>query len=105
MADTDFRRLELWRDRCSVRSYEWVVVVWGALVGGMWGGFALALAFEYPPRNIAHWIAVWPAWLALELHSHVSMASWNPILESSIVGAAGACVVAYMSLTISHIRE
>jgi hypothetical protein len=33
------------------------------------------------------------------------MASWNPILESSIVGAAGACIVAYMSLTISHIRE
>jgi hypothetical protein len=104
MADTK-GALGLWRERCSVRSYEWVLLVWSVLAGGLWGGFALPLAFEYPPSNFAHWIALWPVWLDLQLHSRLSMAFWNPILESSIVGAAGACIVAYVLLTIIHIRE
>jgi hypothetical protein len=51
-------------------------------------------------------LGVWPAWLDLELRSLVSStAFWNPILEPSIIGALGGCVLAYVALTVSHIRD
>jgi hypothetical protein len=101
----NFGRLDLWRDRCSARGYEWVVYVWAALAGGVWGGLAVPLAFEFEPNNAVLWLALWPGWLDFQLRSHLSTIGWNPIVESAIIGAVGACLVAYMVLTVSHVRE
>jgi len=71
----------------------------------VWGGVAFSLAFDAMPSNAPQWIALWPVWLDFQLRSQISTAFWNPILEPSIIGAAGACAVVYILLTFSHIRE
>jgi len=106
MSNTYPGRLGLWRDSLAVRRYEWVVYAWSAGVGAVWGGIADPFTFGYDPSNRLEMLGVWPAWLDLELRSLASStAFWNPILETSIIGAIGGCVVAYVLLTISHARE
>lgn len=64
----------------------------------LWAGVA-------NPSNPMQWLAVWPAWLDLQVRLILSTtAYWNPVLEPSIIGAIGGCVVAYLLLTASHLR-
>jgi hypothetical protein len=91
---------------CGIRDYEWVVYAWSAGVGALWGGLVNPFAFGIRPGNALAWLSLWPGWLDIQLRSLVvSTAFWNPIVEPSVIGMVGACVVAYMLLTISHIRE
>jgi hypothetical protein len=91
---------------CGIRGYEWVIYAWSAGVGALWGGLVNPFVSGVEPSNPLQWLALWPGWLDLQLRSLVgSTAFWNPIVEPSFIGMVGACVVAYMLLTISHIRE
>lgn len=99
-------RLDLWRDSLTIRGYEWFVYAWSAGVCALWAGVAKPFSFEYQPSNALQWLAVWPAWLDLQVRLLLSTtAYWNPILEPSIIGAIGGCAVAYLLLTVSHLRD
>ena len=104
MADANFGRLEMWRESLSIRGYEWVVCAWSAGFGAVWGGIGFSFAFDSQPTAL-EWLVLWPVWLDVQIRSQFSMAFWNPILESSIIGAIGGFVVAYVLLTISHVRD
>jgi hypothetical protein len=72
----------------------------------LWGGLVNPFVIGVEPSNPLQWLALWPGWLDLQLRSLVvSTAFWNPIVEPSFIGMLGACVVAYILLTISHFRE
>jgi hypothetical protein len=106
LSEMNFGQFGLWLERFSIRGYEWVVYAWSAGVGALWGGLVNPFVIGVEPSNPLVWLVLWPGWLDLQLRSLVvSTAFWNPIVEPSVIGMVGACVVAYMLLTISHVRE
>ena len=74
-----------------------------------WSGGALAMVITFEKSagdGLVRWVALWPASADLAIRSELSTTwLWQPILESSVIGAFGVCAAAYALVSISHIRE
>jgi hypothetical protein len=105
MSYTGFGPPGLWLETFSVRSYERIVYAWCVLSGGLWGWFAMATLFVYEPSKVVTWVAFWPAVLALQVPLRISTALWPYELEAAVIGVVGVCLVGYVLLAISHLRE
>ena len=90
-----------------VRSYERIFYALCALAGLVWGALAMVITFEKSAGDgLVRWVALWPASADLAIRSELSTTwLWQPILESSVIGAFGVCAAAYALVSISHIRE